>query len=133
MHTYSHCVFNCSSFWLDSLLIQNDFIKNNNFSRIFCTHTAHPFRASSKKWDNAYETWKVYGAFCFPTHRPNALHYNTFSKVYVKSVCIDFLFLMNLRLRSVCNYTNRRISKWYNYLWWSIFKLWKKNIICVLY
>ena len=38
-----------------------------------------------------------------PTHPPNALHYNTFSKVYVKSVCTDFLFLTNLRLESVCS------------------------------
>ena len=60
---------------------------------------------------------KISGAFCFPTHRPNALHYNTFSKVYAKSVCIDFLFLTNLRLRSVCSSQPIQISRIYS-IWY---------------
>ena len=44
---------------------------------------------------------------------------------FLQTSCTYFVFLMNLRLRSVCNYTNREISKWHNCLWWGNFKLWK--------
>ena len=45
---------------------------------------------------------EIVGAFCCPKHLPQVAVYNDFLRLCAFSVCSDFVFLIKLRLLSVC-------------------------------